>query len=78
MIENTIKAVQPYYWSSEFSNLQVCCFCGRGVFWGSGMFANRVPECNSIEERREDNRIFPLGDWICNECESNNCDVEEP
>ena len=48
---------------------EFCCECGKGVKPGSGLFANRVPEGNSIVERAEMGRSFPEGDFVCTECD---------
>jgi len=49
---------------------EICCECGRSVKWGSGLFVNRVPECNDPETRRKLGRPFPEGDYICRECDA--------
>jgi len=51
-------------WLNEF-----CCECGRSVGPGSGLFADRVPECNSPVERMEMGRPYPEGDFVCCECD---------
>jgi hypothetical protein len=48
---------------------EFCCECGQSVKPGSGRFANRVPECNSIAERAEMGRPFPEGDFVCGDCD---------
>ena len=52
-------------WLNEF-----CCVCGRNVAPGSGLFANRVPECNSFLGRQFIGRAFPEGDFLCADCDS--------
>ncbi len=47
---------------------EFCSMCGRSVIPGSGWFVNRVPDLNSVEERRDIGRVFPRGDWVCAEC----------
>lgn len=51
------------------TNTETCNECGRSVAWGSGWFVNRVPDFNSIEERREMGKPFPNGDFLCAECD---------
>lgn len=37
--------------------------------FGSGRYINRVPECNSPQERKDNGMPFPEGDFICIVCE---------
>jgi hypothetical protein len=49
---------------------EICNECGDSVKFGSGKFANRVPDCNTVEQRRDEmGKPFPKGGWICSECE---------
>lgn len=48
---------------------EICNECGRSVKFGSGNFVNRVPDCNTIEERNEMGKRFPQGDFLCVECD---------
>ena len=50
---------------------EICNECGRSVKPGSGNFVNRVPDCNTPEERKEMGRPHPEGDFVCAECDSN-------
>jgi len=49
---------------------EICNECGMDVSEGSGNFVDRVPSANSQEERKEMNKPFPKGDYICRDCES--------
>lgn len=48
---------------------EICNICGDSVAWGSGKYVNRVPDGNTVEERKEMNVPHPEGDFICGECE---------
>ena len=54
--------------------LEICCVCGRDVTRGSGLFANRVPECNDSQTRIEIGRKFPQGEWVCVICDNTDSD----
>ncbi len=56
---------------------EFCSMCGRSVVPVSGWFVNRVPDLNSVEDRRDIGRVFPRGDWVCAECEDS-CPVCKP
>ena len=50
--------------------MEICNECGRGVHWGSGLFVDRVPDCDDYKTRREImNKPFPEGDYMCRECD---------
>jgi len=49
---------------------EICWNCGRSVKFGSGRFVNRVPDANTIEERKELGYPYPEGDFLCAECEA--------
>ena len=49
---------------------EICSECGRSVKPGSGNFVNRVPDCNTPEERKEMGRQYPEGDFVCAECDA--------
>lgn len=51
-------------------NIEICCICGESVAPGSGKFVNRVPQCDDLRTRIENGYSFPLGDFICAECDS--------
>jgi hypothetical protein len=51
--------------------IEACNHCGRDVSWGSGLFVNRVPDFNDIMTRVDNNLLFPLGDFVCEECDNN-------
>lgn len=54
--------------------IEVCNHCGKDVTKGSGRFVNRIPDFNDINTRIESNLKFPLGDFICEECDITNED----
>ena len=54
--------------SEEKKDLQICCECGDSVCWGSGKYVNRVPVFDYYETRVEQNRPYPLGTYVCDEC----------
>jgi hypothetical protein len=54
---------------SRRATMQICGECGRSVAPGSGWFVNRVPDFNTVEERRVIGRPFPEGDFVCAECD---------
>ncbi|MFZ2411025.1 MAG: hypothetical protein WAW23_05605 [Candidatus Methanoperedens sp.] len=56
---------------------EICNVCGESVAWGSGKYVNRVPDCNTVEERKDMNVPHPEGDFICGECEEE-MDQEAP
>jgi len=49
---------------------EMCNECGRSVARGTGLFVNRVLDCNSILERKNMGKPFPDGDFICVECDT--------
>jgi hypothetical protein len=48
---------------------QICTICGRDVSWGSGYFINRVHEFNNLITRINIGRQFPLGNFVCQDCD---------
>jgi hypothetical protein len=50
-------------------SVEICNHCGRSVAVGSGRFVNRVPDCNDVETRIANNLQYPLGDFVCEECD---------
>ncbi len=49
--------------------IEICNHCGREVHWGSSWYINRVPDLNDIQTRIDNNLAFPLGDYVCSECD---------
>lgn len=49
--------------------IEICNECGRNVSWGSGLFVNRVLDMDDYKMRKEINKPFPKGNYICRECE---------
>lgn len=47
-----------------------CNECGRSVVLGSGLYVNRVPDFNSVEERKEMGKRYPEGNFVCGECDN--------
>ena len=56
----------------EINQNEICC--GQDVKRGSGLFANRVPECNDYQTKVEMGRRFPEGEWICIICDNTDSD----
>ncbi len=48
---------------------EICMDCGESVALGSGKFVNRIPDLDSIEERKSRGVSFPQGDFTCAECD---------
>ena len=51
--------------------IEVCNHCGKDVSRGSGNFVNRVPDFNDILIRIYNNLIFPIGDFVRENCDNN-------
>jgi len=49
---------------------EICNECGDSVKPGSGKFVNRVLDCDSYEERVENGKPYPQGEYLCAECGS--------
>jgi len=56
---------------------EICNECGESISPGSGRFVNRVPECNRYQERVNNGKPYPYGDFICAECDLKWREVEE-
>lgn len=52
-----------------------CNRCGDSVIPGSGKFTNRVPDLNSIQMKIDSNRPYPVGAYICAECDAKTSDT---
>lgn len=48
---------------------EICMNCGKSVAFGSGLYVDRIPDANSVEERKEMGVHFPEGDYRCIKCE---------
>lgn len=48
---------------------EICNECGKSVKIGSGLFVNRITDFNDFHERKEMQKPFPEGDFICIECD---------
>lgn len=55
--------------------MEICCECGLSVALGAGKWVDRIPELNSVEERRAMARPFPKGDFLCAACDAD-CPLE--
>jgi hypothetical protein len=55
---------------SEEMLIEVCNHCGDDVSKGSGKYINRVIDSNDITARLYNNREFPLGDFVCDYCDT--------
>lgn len=51
--------------------IEICNHCGNDVSRGSGSFVNRIPDFNDIITRIDNHLDFPLGDFVCEVCDSN-------
>ena len=49
--------------------IEICNECGESVAFGDGRFFNRVPDLNSVETRREMQKLYPEGDYVCDKCD---------
>ncbi len=49
---------------------QTCSECGQSVRCGSGGFTNRVIDLSNYKTRRAMGKPFPLGDFMCADCEA--------
>ena len=56
--------------------VQICNHCGRSVSFGSGLFVNRVPDFNDIGTRIANGLMYPIGDYVCIECDEKNSDAD--
>jgi hypothetical protein len=63
-------AIPPATAGDEYDDgSEYCCECGRSVAPGSGLFTNRVPDVNDFMRRCEMGRPYPLGAYLCAECD---------
>ena len=49
--------------------IEICNECGGSVNWNSGLFINRILDLDGYKTRKEMNKPFPKGNYICRECE---------
>ena len=61
---------------SRAEMVEVCNRCGRSVAYGSGSFVNRVLDCNDVLTRIQNYWQFPLGDFVCEDCDNKTSDDE--
>jgi hypothetical protein len=54
----------------ELIQIEICNHCGKEVSRGSEKFINRIPDFNDILTRINNNLIFPIGDFVCEECDN--------
>lgn len=50
--------------------IEICNECGRSVSWNSGLFVDRVLDLDDYKTRKEMNKPFPKGDYMCRECDA--------
>ena len=50
-------------------DLQICNECGKSVKPGSGKFVNRISDFNDLKTKKQMNKPFPYGEYICEECD---------
>lgn len=53
----------------QYKKIETCNECGRNVSWNRGLFVNRVIDLDNYKTRKEMNKPFPKGNYICRECE---------
>lgn len=51
---------------------EICCECGGSVVLGSGSFVNRVIVLDDYATKVERGCPYPLGEFICPTCETEN------
>jgi len=61
----------PYNLKNSNKYSEYCNHCGESVAKGSGKFVNRIPDFNDFLTRIENNLKFPLGNFVCDDCDSN-------
>ena len=49
---------------------ETCNECGLSVRMGSGKFVNRVIDFSGYKTRREMGKPYPVGDFVCADCET--------
>lgn len=49
---------------------ETCNECGQSVRIGSGRFVNRVIDFSGYKTRMEMGKPYPIGDYICADCET--------
>ena len=49
--------------------MEICNECGESVKMGSGKRINRIPDCNTEEQRNEMGKPYPEGDFMCADCD---------
>jgi uncharacterized protein YlaI len=47
---------------------EICNECGKSVRLKSGLFVNRIKDLSDFEDRVEQNKPFPIGEYICEPC----------
>lgn len=76
MYRNKVKVTDSTILSLREKNLwnsaNSCHECGHSVAPGSGRYVNRIPNLNSYEERLINKYPFPLGSYMCADCDSTN------
>ena len=48
-----------------------CNECGKDVSLGSGLFVDRIPDFDSFEQRLDNGKHYPHGDFMCRQCVDN-------
>ena len=64
----TISCMLEEYPNAE--DIECCNECGESVAMGSDKFVNRIPDLNDVETREEMGKSYPLGAWVCAECDA--------
>jgi len=67
--ENDKKYYQCAACGDKESKNEFCNECGADVKYGHGNFVNRVPDLNSVADRKAMSKPYPYGDYVCAECD---------
>ena len=51
--------------------IEICNHCGCSVSIESGNFENRIPDLNDLLTRIDNQLLYPLGDFVCENCDNN-------
>lgn len=53
---------------ADLKTRERCNECGQSVAMGSGNFVNRIPDLNTVAQRKEMGKPYPQGEWMCAKC----------
>jgi len=49
---------------------EICNECGKDVSLGNGLFVDRIPDFDCFEQRLDNGKPYPHGDFMCRQCEN--------